>query len=171
MQIIPDTPIEGQYELSEKILMMLEEASKIPRTHCYCQNPKQYDIWCPRDKAHDVTWSEFEHHLWCFHCNKDYLIVRHTSGIFSGPIPMEIANEFGTSFNRINIKTKEILEDKMNTSDNQFSNEWRDSWVRVPELDQYSIDIENKISKELEPYINRYKEKTNAVHRRRIKTT
>jgi len=27
---------------------------------------------CPVDPAHDITWSEFNEHIWCYDCQKDY---------------------------------------------------------------------------------------------------
>jgi hypothetical protein len=44
--------------------------------------------------------------VWCRDCDLD---VESDGGIFSGPIPMEVAKMFGISFDRIHIKTGRIL--------------------------------------------------------------
>ena len=55
----------------------------------------------------NTTWSEFEHMIWCFDCEKD---TPGSRGIFDGPIPLECCNLMGVRFDRINIKTGKIMK-------------------------------------------------------------
>ncbi len=80
---------------------------KRKRTHIFVQPPEVYEIaGCPVDEFHKITWSEFEHHLWCFECEQDF-IPKHW-GIFDGPIPIGLCGMMGISFDRMNIKTHRI---------------------------------------------------------------
>lgn len=61
------------------------ESNLKKRVNCYIQPPRVFDIApCSCGNA-DTQWSEYEGHLWCAKCEKDF-IPEHT-GIFSGPIP------------------------------------------------------------------------------------
>jgi hypothetical protein len=44
--------------------------------------------------------------IWCFDCKKD---TPGTGGIFDGPIPFELTQMLGISFDKIEIKTGERL--------------------------------------------------------------
>ena len=116
------------------------DAPKVKRTHCYVQNPKEYEIECPICGGHNIEWSEFEGHIWCYKCKKDIYIDLYHSGIFSGPIPMGTATYiFGLCFDRFNIETKEIVKfddiEKFNST-----------WVKTDELIKY--EKENYFNKE-----------------------
>src|SRR4030043_400158 len=30
---------------------------------------------CPIDAIHEITWSEFQQHIWCYECRKDYFTL------------------------------------------------------------------------------------------------
>lgn len=53
-----------------------------------------------------TQWSEFENHLWCEACNKDF-IPEH-NGILDGPLPFKTAALMGVSFDRLVIETGKI---------------------------------------------------------------
>lgn len=67
--------------------------------------PSAYDISCDLCGG-DVEWSEYEHMVWCEKCQKD---TRGNEGIFDGPIPYEITQMIGISFDRIDLKSKKRL--------------------------------------------------------------
>ncbi len=52
-----------------------------------------------------ITWSEFEHMIWCYQCRID---TRGTEGIFGGPIPLELAKMFGHTFSRLYFADKTV---------------------------------------------------------------
>ena len=68
--------------------------------------PTSYEISCDICGGNNITWSEFEHMIWCFDCKKD---TSGNGGIFDGPIPLQLAQLFGITFDRIDIKTGERL--------------------------------------------------------------
>jgi len=37
--------------------------------------PEELGWACPQDKKHRITWSEFEKHIWCTACDKDYFTL------------------------------------------------------------------------------------------------
>lgn len=81
------------------------------RTHVYLQPPKDYDL-PPHSCGNDNTqWSEFQGHLWCAVCEKDF--IPSDQGVFGGPIPINAAALMGMCFDRLNLATGEIekLED------------------------------------------------------------
>lgn len=86
-------------------------APKVKRTHCYIQKPISYDIVCPLCGKGNITWSEFETHIWCYSCEQDVYVPLNESGIFSGPIPWQMTHMLGINFGRINLETHAILED------------------------------------------------------------
>lgn len=78
-------------------------SEKIKRTWCYLQPPEAFDLPpCPCGNVH-VLWSEYEGHLWCGKCMKDF-IPEH-NGIFDGPIPAQTAALMGIKLDRISIST------------------------------------------------------------------
>ena len=77
------------------------------RRWCYAQSPRVYEISCDLCEGSNITWSEFEHMIWCFDCKKD---TPGKGGIFDGPIPLGCCNLLGIRFDRINIKTGKIMK-------------------------------------------------------------
>ena len=37
--------------------------------------PMEVGWVCPIDSTHEITWSEFKGHVWCFQCQKDYFTL------------------------------------------------------------------------------------------------
>jgi len=85
------------------------------RTWIYIMKPTAYDISCDKCGGGNITWSEFDHKIWCYDCKID---TRGNGGIFDGPIPLEITKMFGITFDRFYLKSgkirkMKILEDKI----------------------------------------------------------
>ena len=77
------------------------------RTWVYVCNPQVYGMSCIQCGGVNITWSEFEHMIWCFHCKIDTL---GTPGVFAGPIGINTARLMGMSFDRVNLKTGKITK-------------------------------------------------------------
>ena len=96
------------------------------RTHVYCQMPQVYEVaGCPNNPDHKFTWSEFEHRLWCFDCEVDF-IPSHW-GIFDGPIPLNLTMMMGISFDRLNMETGELVP-KPDFNDKEASEIYNATW-------------------------------------------
>lgn len=76
------------------------------RTWVYCMPPKAYEMAGCSCGNQDTQWSEFENHLWCETCQKDF--VPEHNGIFDGPIPAHLAEMIGIRFDRVTIETGEV---------------------------------------------------------------
>jgi hypothetical protein len=77
------------------------------RTWHYLQPPASFEI-APCSCGNSQTqWSEFDKHLWCSVCEKDF-IPEH-GGLFDGPIPINLATMLGVCFDRFNL-TLQIVE-------------------------------------------------------------
>lgn len=76
------------------------------RTWVYVMPPKAFEMACCSCGHQDTQWSEFEHHLWCERCQKDF--VPEHNGIFDGPIPAHLAHMMGIGFDRVIISTGEV---------------------------------------------------------------
>ncbi len=75
------------------------------RKWCYIQNPTVYEMSCDICGGRNVTWSEFEHLIWCFDCKKD---TPGNKGIFDGPIALGLCAIMGIYFDRISIRTGKV---------------------------------------------------------------
>jgi len=133
-------------EFSSLYYKLLTEAPKFLRTHCFESSPIQLDITCPfskRDNPHKITWSEFETHIWCYDCQKDILTPFKNSGIFTGPIPINVAQELGISLNRVNLKTgttTKIPEKAIILDLKEFDEQvkiWNNTYIQSDELKDY----------------------------------
>ncbi len=76
------------------------------RTWVYVMPPKAYEMAGCSCGNQDTQWSEFEHHLWCEKCQRDF-IPEH-NGILDGPIPARLAEMMGIRFDRVIIETGEV---------------------------------------------------------------
>lgn len=76
------------------------------RTHCYCQPPASFEMAPCSCGNHETQWSEFEKHLWCSVCEKDF-VPKH-AGVFDGPIMLELSAMLGITFDRFNLGTKQV---------------------------------------------------------------
>ena len=76
------------------------------RKWAYIHNPKQYGIKCDICGKDNIEWSEFEHFIWCYNCEKD---TKGNEGLFDGcPVPVNICKLMGISFDEVNLETGEI---------------------------------------------------------------
>lgn len=90
----------------------------------YVQPPSDYAIsGCDCGKG-DAQWSEFEEHLWCPYCEKDF--IPKDWGLFDGPVPIEACAFMGISFDRFRLSDKKIL--KFSSTDR--STEWDESFYK-----------------------------------------
>ena len=76
------------------------------RKWVYIMKPQAYELKCDLCGGSNIEWSEFEHMIWCYDCEKD---TPGNGGIFGVPIPLVISEIFGISFDRIEIATGERL--------------------------------------------------------------
>lgn len=84
--------------------MEKEELKK--RTTVYLSQPRDYEISGCECGNEDTQWSEYEHHLWCDKCQKDFE-PKH-DGVFSGPIGIGSSRLLGVYFHRLNLETNEV---------------------------------------------------------------
>jgi hypothetical protein len=84
----------------------------IKRKTCYVLSPEKYEISCDKCDGTNITWSEFEHKIWCYDCQID---TDGNPGIFGGPIPVNVTKLLlgDNCFDQINIETGEIIPDKV----------------------------------------------------------
>lgn len=54
----------------------------------------------------DLQWSEFERHLWCDKCQRDF--IPDNIGAFDGPIPVRVSALLGMTFDRYNMETQRV---------------------------------------------------------------
>jgi hypothetical protein len=59
----------------------------------------------------DPDWSEFQKHLWCPTCQKDFIPKR--VGVFDGPVGIEACAAMGMFFDVRNLETGEIEPDPL----------------------------------------------------------
>jgi len=76
-----------------------------PRTWHYAYHPSLYQVACPNCADHNITWSEWQEHLWCYECEKD---IKIENSILNGPIPTTVANAMGIKFDRVIIATGKL---------------------------------------------------------------
>ncbi len=80
---------------------------KIKRKTMWIMHPTEYEIFCDLCKGSNITWSEYDHLIWCYDCQKD---TRGTEGsVFDGPIPVGVCAVLGLSFDKISLKTGKRL--------------------------------------------------------------
>lgn len=89
---------------------MSEVNAMVVREWCYCQQPEVYEIYCDICGGTHTTWSEYENHIWCYHCEKDTVGTR---GIFAGPVPLGVCELFGIRFDRIRLSDNKLLRMKV----------------------------------------------------------
>ena len=77
------------------------------REWVYAGQPAMYDIAPCSCGNNKIQWSEFVDRLWCEKCQKDF--TPEHWGVFDGPITMEVSKLLGICFDRVNIKTGEIV--------------------------------------------------------------
>ena len=79
----------------------------VKRTEVYVMRPKEYEIsGCPTCGNKDPDWSEYQLHLWCPACQKDF--VPESAGIFGGPVCVNLCRLLGIDLRVINMATLKI---------------------------------------------------------------
>ncbi len=86
---------------------MTEQLELKKRTECFAVKPAGWAITCDICGGNNLHWSEWEHLIWCYDCEKD---TKGTGGIFDGPIPMGCAELLGLCFDKIHIESGKIME-------------------------------------------------------------
>lgn len=83
---------------------MMEKKEK--RTWIYLQKPTTYCISCDVCNGHNIEWSDFQEMVWCCDCEIDTV---GNPGVFGLPIASKAATLLGLCFDKLNIKTNEVL--------------------------------------------------------------
>lgn len=84
--------------------------AKTKRTWIYVQPPAAYGIAAHACRKDVAQWSEYKGHLWCRHCEVDFIPAH--NGVFDGPIPGDVAAGLGFDFRRMSLKTKKLLKER-----------------------------------------------------------
>jgi hypothetical protein len=82
------------------------ETSLKKRSWFFLQKPNVYAIAGCQCGNENTQWSEYEHHIWCDKCEKDF-IPKH-NGVFDGPILIQVSKMMGMSFSKFNIETEKV---------------------------------------------------------------
>ena len=77
------------------------------RETCYVCGPENFDLKCPNNPDHKITWSEYEQHIWCYDCKKD---IKYEPCVVI--VPWNVARIIGIDYRQYNVKTGEIIEPK-----------------------------------------------------------
>lgn len=77
----------------------------LKRTWVYAMTPQTYEMACDQCGGNNITWSEYKGMIWCYKCKID---TPGTGGMFDDPIPLEVCNLFGITFDRIDLKTRRL---------------------------------------------------------------
>lgn len=130
------------------------------RTWHYLLNPKEFEITCSKCGGTNIEWSEYERHIWCYDCEID---DDKNSGIFDGPIPINLSLVMGMNFDRYNMETDEIevfnIENGEWVSLSKFNKSYaKEALVSTKNIDsiyknRYGEDIFNRI-KRYEGFMN-----------------
>ena len=78
------------------------DSTRVLRERVFVLEPARYQIRCDLCGGDNITWSEYEHLIWCYDCEKDTL---GTGGIFDGPIPLAATQLLGLSLDMVDLKT------------------------------------------------------------------
>ncbi len=77
--------------------------NRVLRERVYILEPARYGVRCDLCAGINITWSEYEHLIWCYDCQED---TPGTGGIFDGPIPLGISTLI-VSLDKVDLKTGE----------------------------------------------------------------
>jgi len=78
------------------------DSTRVLRERVFVLEPARYQIRCDLCGGDNITWSEYEHLIWCYDCEKDTV---GTGGIFDGPIALKAAEMLGMSLDKVDLKT------------------------------------------------------------------
>lgn len=73
------------------------------RKWCYVMPPRSFGMAPCACGNHETQWSEFEKHLWCEKCQKDF--VPEHPGVLGGPVPVHTATMLGMNFDTVHLET------------------------------------------------------------------
>lgn len=79
------------------------------REWVYVMRPRDYQIAGCVCGNLDPDWSEYRHMLWCQKCKRDFKPAH--DGIFDGPVGVGVSELMGIYFDRIDLKTMQLLPD------------------------------------------------------------
>lgn len=99
------------------------------REWCYVLQPYYFDILCDQCQGTNITWSEYEHKIWCYNCCID---TEGTGGIFTGPIPIEVVYMTGIHFDRLLLESNII----------QLFNKEIGDWIYIEYVKREFEDVE-----------------------------
>jgi len=72
----------------------------------FTHHPKTFEASCPVcGESDDITWSEWQGHLWCYKCKEDVPVK---NSVLNGPVPTGLAIAMGMNFDIRIIATGEI---------------------------------------------------------------
>ena len=80
----------------------MTETNRTLRERIFVIEPARYEIRCDLCDGTNITWSEYEHSIWCYDCLAD---TEGTGGIFDGPIPLGAVALIGLSLDKVDLKT------------------------------------------------------------------
>ena len=80
----------------------MTDNKRVLRERVFVLEPARYGIKCDLCDGTKITWSEYEHLIWCYDCEKD---TRGTGGIFDGPIPLGATQLLWLSLDMVDLKT------------------------------------------------------------------
>jgi hypothetical protein len=78
------------------------------RTWHYILPPSVYDMTCNTCGGSNLWWSEYEHHIWCYDCEVDFIADDPHAGVFGGFIPIHTSYMLGLVFDRFNLETGKV---------------------------------------------------------------
>jgi hypothetical protein len=74
------------------------------REWVYLLPPTSFEIRCDKCGGTNITWSEWEHLIWCYDCEID---TEGTESVFDGPVGLQACKMLGLCFDRIDLKTRQ----------------------------------------------------------------
>src|SRR5437016_4147205 len=78
---------------------------KAKRTWYYIQKPMHHGVTCTKCKGHNLEWSEYDKHVWCYDCEIDF--TGYVSAL-DGPVPTQVASMLGICFDRYLMETNDV---------------------------------------------------------------
>jgi len=85
--------------------MPKEVEDREKRIWAWVQAPDVYGVTCDLCDGLNIAWSEWDHMIWCYDCEKD---TKGTDGIFNGPVNVHCCELLGMIFDEVNIETGEV---------------------------------------------------------------
>lgn len=94
---------------------MTQELEKLEkRAYCFLQPPHVYEISGCDCGNSNTQWSEYEKHIWCEICKKDF--IPKSNGIFDAPIMLHLCESLGIYFHKIDLQNNCIKAFSINST-------------------------------------------------------